>query len=241
MHGHEPTRMVQGKCNRGLRHPWRLALLLGTAFVLTIGCNPIQLAGWVFSPDPIEAPKCSLVIKGKEAKVVIIAAHAMLPSDYTLMRSDWELSQRLTQLLEERFKENQEQVKVVKPSQVKTYMNKNPKWRELPPQEIGKHFKADWVINLEINSISLFDKSSANFFYHGNADITVTVTDAHKPIGEGEVYALPYQVEYPKTNPLERSEMGVNQFRAKFIERIAKDLAQQFASHPPREKYDGGE
>jgi hypothetical protein len=32
--------------------------------------------------------------------------------------------------------------------------------------------------------------------------------------------------------------MNVNQFRAKLIDRVCKDLVQFFAAHPPRDKYD---
>jgi hypothetical protein len=231
MHGQARTaaRAAEG-------HPLRLAMLLG-ALILLVGCSPLQLAAFIFAPDSLEPAKCPLVIDGKEAKVVILAAHAStVPSNPMLMRADWDLGWRLTQLLEERYKENKERVKIIPPSQVKNYMNKHPHWRELPPQEVGKAFEADWVINLEINSISLFDRNR-NFFYHGSADIAVTVTDVHKPIGEGEVFSYPYQVEYPKS-PMEVTEVNAPQFRAQFIERIAKDMARWFAAHQPREKYD---
>jgi hypothetical protein len=218
---------------------WRLAALLGAAFLLTLGCNPIQTIGYFCMPDSMEPPKCLLAVKNKDVKVLIIAAHAgPLPSDPALMRSDSDISTRLTHVLEERYKENKDRVKVIPPSQVKTYMNAHPKWRELSPQDIGKHFDADWVINLEISSISLFDRSSANFFYHGSAEIQITVTDVHKPVGEGTVFDEPYQLEYPKGHPMERSEMSIPSFRQRFIERITKDMAQFFAAHPPRDKYD---
>jgi hypothetical protein len=222
-----------------MEHPWRLAALLGAAFLLTLGCNPIQTIGYFCAPDSMEPPKCPLAVKNKDIKVLIIAAHAgPLPSDPALMRSDWDISARLTHLLEEHYKENKDRVTVIPRSQVKNYMNAHPKWHELPPQDVGKHFGADWVINLEIASISLFDRSSANFFYHGKAEIQVTVTDVHKPVMEGTVWEDSYQVDYPKGHPMERSEMSVPSFRQRFIERIAKDLAQNFASHPPRDKYD---
>jgi len=239
---HEPTgRTVRlgGGGRRALKHPWRLAGLFVAAFALTLGCNPIQTIGYFCAPDSIEPPTCPLAVKGKDVKVLLIAAHAgPLPSDPALMRSDWDLNARLTHLLEDHYKENNDRVKVIPPSQVKNYMNSHPRWRELPPQEVGKHFDADWVINLEIMSISLFDRASANFFYHGNAEIQVTVTDVHKPVGEGGVFEESYQLEYPKSHPLERGEMSVPRFREKFVDRIAKDLARYFAAHPPRDKYD---
>jgi hypothetical protein len=218
-------------------HRFRLPLLLG-ALILLVGCSPLQILGFIFAPDPSEPPKCNLVIPGKESKVVLLCTHAdQAPTDPRLMRVDWDLGWRLTQLLEERFKENKDRVKIVPPNQVKNYMNKHPRWRDLPPQEIGKDFDADWVVNLEINSIGLYDRNR-NFFYHASADIMVTVTDAHKPVGEGEVFSEPYQIEYPKS-PMEVTDVNPTKFKAMFIDHIAKDLLLWLATHPPRDKCDG--
>jgi hypothetical protein len=235
---HELTRAVRPGRGPG-KFAAHLLALLGVALCAAPGCSPLQVLAYFISPDSMEQPKCKLTIPGKDAKLLIIAAHAgPLPSDPALMRSDWDISTRLTRLLEEHYKGNKDRVTVIPPSQVKTYMNRHPKWRELPPQDIGKHFEADWVINLEIGSISLFERSSANFFYHGSAEIQVTVTDVHKPVGEGTVFDEPYQLDYPKGHPMERGEMSIPSFRSRFIERIAKDLAQYFAAHEPRDKYD---
>src|SRR5437764_4012017 len=169
---HEPTRAVRGRGGWALTRVCGLVALLGAALLLMPGCSPLQVLAYFIAPDSMEPPHCTLTNKGKDVKVLIIAAHAgPLPSDPALMRSDWDLSGRLTRLLEERFKENKDRVKIIPPTQVKNYMNAQPRWRELPPQDVGKHFDADWVINLEIASISLSDRSSRNFFYHGKAEI----------------------------------------------------------------------
>jgi hypothetical protein len=233
----ETVRGEGGRGPRGIQHPWRLAALLAAAVGITAGCSPLQILGFIFSSDLTQAPKCPLTVPGKEAKVVIIAAHAdTLPSNPLLMQTDKDLAGRLTRILEERYKETKDKIKLVSPLELKNYMNKNPRWRDATPQEIGKHFGADWVINLEINSISLLDQKSMGFFYHGSADIQVTVTDAHKPVGEGQKFEDDYHLEYPK-NPVERTEVSLQAFRAKFIDRMAKDLAQYFASFPPEDRY----
>jgi hypothetical protein len=217
---------------------WRLAGLVLGAVVLGIGCNPLKMCYFIFEPDPIAPPKCPIACSGKDVKLVILTAHAgPLPTSPQLMRADWDLSWRLTQLLEERYRENKDRVTIVSPTQLKNYQNSHPGWRSLPPQEIGKHFKADYVLNLEINTIRLADRLNEKFLYQGFADITVTVTDVHKPVGEGEVFSFPYAVEYPKSTPLEVTEMGRQQFQAKLIDRIARDLVLFFAAHPSREKY----
>jgi hypothetical protein len=216
---------------------WRTWALLLAALGLTVGCSPFTLLGLLFSAGHLEQPDCPLTIDGKESKVVIVAAHANLPSNPALIPADWELTYKLTQILEARYKENGDKVKIVSPMQVKGYMSKNPRWREATPQEIGKHFGADYVVNLEIESISLYEKGSANFFYKGSAVISVTVTEVAKPVGEGQKWECPYQIAYPTGGIQEINEMSPGTFRTKFIDRIAKDMAKFFAAHEPSEKY----
>ncbi len=216
---------------------WRLGGLLLLAFGLTLGCNPLTNLAFLLAPDSQEQPKCVLTIPGKESTVVIFSTFGgPLPSNPMLIDTDWQLSYRLTQLLDELYKANKDRVKIVRPTQVKGYMNSHPKWRDQTPQDLGKHFAADFVINLEINNISLYDQKSANFFYHGNVDISVTVVDVSKPVGEGLIWEDVYQIEYPK-GPLEISEMSPGKFRQKFMDHIARELSQYFAAHEPREKY----
>src|SRR5262249_38891612 len=156
--------------------------------------------------------------KDKEVKIAIVAVHANPEIRSELTTVDRQIGQRLAQLLEERFKENKEKVTVVPPNQVYSYQNKRP--GGVTPHEVGKHFQADYVIPLEINSISLFE-GSYNQFYRGKADIAVTVTDVRKPVGEGEKFTQPYQCEYPSAQKfVETGDMPWAHFRARFVERI---------------------
>lgn len=231
----EPRRVGGGRAAR--EWPWRVAALVLGTFVLSFGCNPMTLTYFLFEPDHLEPPLCAIACEGKDVKVVLLAEHVNLPTNPILTQADSELSYRLTQLLEQRYKENKDRVQIVSTSDLKAYKNSHPKWKEQTAQEIGRHFKADYVISLEINDIRLYDPKNRQFFYHGYADIDLTVTDVHKPVGEGEKFRQPYSLEYPRA-PLERTDMTVNQFRAKLIDRICKDLVQFFAAHPPRDKYD---
>ncbi len=217
---------------------WLAVLVLGV--VALGGCNPLMLAA-LFAPDSVIPPRCPLTINGKEAKVVILCYHAKAaPSSPALSRADWDVGWRLNQVLQERFKENKDRVTIVPPNQVRTYQNKDPRWREKSPQEIGQHFGADFVLTLEIHNLRLVDDQpgNRNFFYKGHAEISVTVTNVHKEDGEGEVFADEYVSDYPRSgNPVEVTEVSESQFKARLIDRVARDLAQMFAAHPPRDKY----
>jgi hypothetical protein len=239
MHGQARTETVRGEGGRKpprVRHPWRLAALLAAAVGVTAGCSPLQLLGFWFSSDLSQQPKVALTIPGKDAKVLVVATHAgELPGHPLLMQADRDLANRLTRMLEERYKENKDRVKVVSPAEWKIYTNKHPRWSDKSPQKIGKDFNADWVIHLEINSLSMIDRRTRGF-YHGTAEIAVTLTDVRKPDGEGLRFDDFYRLDFPRT-PVEVSDVPPAIFLGRFLDRIAKDLAQNFATFPEQDKH----
>src|SRR5262245_23618093 len=210
------------------------ALLVGAA-LLSVGCSPLHAIAYFFTPEHREQPLCPLACADREVTVVVLANFATPPPHGPLFRSDEDLAVGVTRMLEAQFKENGEKVKLVAQGLVKAYQNKNPRWRELPPQDVGKHFKADYVINLEINSISLADPKNAAYLYQGRADVAVTLTDVSKPVGEGVKFDQPYSIQYPERGPMDRNDIGPVQFRALLLNRVAKDITYMFASHAPRE------
>jgi hypothetical protein len=221
----------------GANRRWTAAAVV-LGLVALGGCNPALMLAFLFPADTNLPPECPLTVEGGESKVVILTYHAGGgPGSALLSRVDSDLTWRLYQLLQNRFKENKDQVTLVPPNQVRNYQNSRPRWRDESPQKIGKHFKADFVLTLEIVDFRLTDKRNANFMYEGHAEINVTVTDAHKEVGEGEAFSQPYSIDYPRSTPALVGDMSLNQFRAKFIDRIAKELSQMFTPHPPRDKY----
>jgi hypothetical protein len=211
----------------------RIVVNLLTGQMNTAGVGQILLDGRAENTAGLLRADFPLTIPGKEAKVVIVPTFTDgPPPNALLMRTDRDLAALLTRLLEERYQESKEKVKVVSQRELRDDMNRNPRWRDVPSGEIGKHFHADWVIDLEIGSITLLDPKDSSFLYRGTADIQITVTDARKPIGEGLVWEKSYYLDYPR-DPRERSEMAPATFRGRFLERIAGDLAEFFTAHTP--------
>jgi hypothetical protein len=227
--------------NPAIKRRWLAAVLvLGVAALG--GCNPFMLAAFMFPMDRTIPPKCPLTVEGKDSKVLILCYHAgQPPSDPALNQADWNLGWRLNQVLQERFKENKDRVTLVTPNQVRTYKNKDLRWHEKTPQEIGRHFDADYVVTLEIHNLRLFDDQPGarnQGFYKGHAELAITVTDVHKPEGEGEVFADEYVTDYPRSQAIVGvTEVNAPQFRTRLIDFLARDLAQLFTAHPPRDKF----
>jgi hypothetical protein len=214
----------------------RLAGLLLAAAVLTLGCNPFLLPYFMFPFDNKFEPECKLTSPDKETRVVILVSTGP-ETRPELIRVDREMTVRLTQVLQQRFKENKEKVVMAYPSKVENFKDKHPQWRSLSPFEVGKKMDTDYVINLEINSMSLYE-SGLNQLFRGRAEISVSVTDLSKLDGESTVFSKEYSTEYPSRGPKDVNDSNPQQFRSEFMMHIAKDLSRFFSSYPTDEKYD---
>jgi hypothetical protein len=218
---------------------WRRAAVVLGMVVFSIGCNPAAMSYFLlFGKEDKNEPDCQIAVKGKEVKLVIVTAFAGLETRPELAQVDQELAERLAQVLKKRFQENKEKVAVVSPNQVKLFQSKHPDWREWPMRDIGKHFSADYVLSLEINTMSLYEKGSFNRLYHGQTEIALTVTDVAKPAGEDKKWDGMYATIYPNARgPIDAEGSSVVQFRMLFLNHVAKDISKRVTAYPNDERY----
>jgi hypothetical protein len=223
-------------------HAWRWAAVLLLGLIGSIGCNPIQMMSFIAYPvsENNQAPKlCSLAIDGKESKVLILAAHEDIVPNLAFRDAHRELSRRLAQLLEQRYKEGDEKIKIVPVSQVLNYMDNHEHWITESKKDLGKRFGADYVIFLELGPMTLYEKGSHLTLYRGNVEVHISVFDVHQADGEAMIHREVYSCTYPTSGP-EDAINGISApgFKLKFMDRVAKDLVQYFAAHPSRDKVD---
>lgn len=197
------------------------------------GCNLMALPFFLIpGAEPKHEARCKLVPhdEQKAARVVILSSCG-LETRPEFLRVDRELSRLMYMQLQDGFKKNQERVRLVAMSQVEKYKDDHPNWHSLSPEEIGKHFSADYVIELEINAMTLYEPGSANTLFRGHAEISIDVVDVRKP-AEGPIYKEEYSIDYPRARgPIPASEGSVSQFRQRFLSVIARELSWRFTSH----------
>ena len=210
--------------------------LLAALFLLTAfgaGCNLMALPFFLLpGMDPKHEAKCKLVPHddNKEAKVLILSSSG-LQTRPEFLRLDRELGRLLYVQLGEGFKKNKEKIKLVAMSQVEKYKDDRPNWQSLSPEEIGKDFHVDYVIDLETNAVSLYEPGSANTLFRGHAEISLNVVDVQKAT-EGPIYREEYTIDYPRARgPIPASESNLSQFRQRFLSTIARELSWRFTAH----------
>ncbi len=216
--------------------PWYwAAFVLGTMWV-SIGCTPASLSMFFmpFVDDKI-APICKLADKKIEKTICVVASFASQEVRSELMPSDGELADLVTVQLRKRTLENKEKIKVLPPSKVRSLQNLSG---EMPsPAGIAKECKADYVISIEIQTMSLYEKSSYQQLYRGNIDMMVRVLDASKPADEGVIFTEAYRCEYPGARgPMDAGEMSIMAFRTRFLNKVASEVARYFTAYPREER-----
>jgi hypothetical protein len=219
-----------------LRRRWWCGVCL-LALVGT-GCNVLEALFFIFGPEPkIPAQLKQLASEDKNKEVtVLILASGGLETRSELIRADRDLVNLLTRHLREGCKYNKEKVKVISPSKVEKFQSDHPDWQKWDDVDIGSHFKADYVIDLEINSLSLYEKSSLNQLYRGRAEITVKLIDMKNP---DDLQTKFYTGQYPGDirPPVEVGDSNPLEFRRAFLDHVAKQIAWYFTSHPTDEEH----
>jgi hypothetical protein len=219
------------------RNYWLLPGFILVA-VLCTGCNVLSIPFFLMmGMDPQREPECRLAAKDREVKVVVLAYSSGVETRPEFIRVDRDLSRLLAQWLQKGFKDNKEKVTLVSPSKVEKFKDDHPNWETMNLEEIARHFEADYVINLEVESLSLYEKGSGNQLYLGRAAIGVSVVDMNQP-GEGAIFQKMYTCQYPEVRgPIPVSDKPVQQFRLEFLMYIAKHLSWYFTAHPISEDF----
>src|SRR5947209_1345545 len=216
----------------------RLAGLLALATVLGTGCNPLLLGEFLF---PGLAPKNQPTLMKlkpppeKEVARVVIIASAPIDTSAEFVRVDRELTGALTKHIKNAYEANKQKINIISSRKVEQFKDDHPDWHTMELAEIGKRFGADYVIHLEIQSMSLYERGSANLMFRGRASIGVAAVDMKHQ--EDDAVKQQFESTYPTDarGPVAVSDTNLIEFKTKFIESIAQRLTMYFVEHDTKD------
>jgi hypothetical protein len=215
----------------------RRAVWTTLAAVFTLGCSPLSTIAFIFGDDPTKPAEYPLTFKdgpkkGKEVVVAVFISSA--PGiGQPFAGSEGKLAYDIAKKLPEMAKlgKTPQKLVVLEPSLVNKFKMDNPTWKQgMHPSEWGRKLHVDFVIDIQLESMSLYQPGSLNQLYEGQADVTVDVYDVDVGPGEPKYnYVLPFK--YPHTHPLAVDNIPQNRFKQDFLEHLAAEISMKHIEH----------
>lgn len=220
---------------------WGRRVVWGTlAAVVAVGCNPLTMAGFLLHRDtklPAEYPFYTKDEKKelKKDEVTVAVFSGLNPGAvYEFAGGDRELATMFTKRFNLEAKMGKEKISVVPPADVDKFKMANPNWKGMHPTAWGKKLGVDYVLEVNVGNISVYQPGSGNLVYEGRAEVSVDVYEVSKPGGEPKhKYIHPYI--FPKTGMFAASDVPLNKFKMMFLDRLASELVLKHIDHKPSE------
>lgn len=217
-----------------------LVVAIILASMASSGCNLLSIPYFLFfMPDPkTEAEIQKIAAKDKKTeKKVLILTYGKLDLRPELLNSDREIAYNLEKHLKLLTSANSEKVTVIPARKAEEYKSTHPDWLDRDPAEVGKHFKADYVIYIEVNSLSIYEHGSGGTLYRGRADINITLIDVNNPDESHPprnfTCAFPREARMQITS----TDQSPMEFRQTFLDYVGRRLSWKFTAHPTRDDF----
>jgi hypothetical protein len=212
---------------------WRRWVIgLGFLAAASMGCSPSTL-WFLMRGDDKRDPAIPLPAKeGKSEVTVAVLANAdpMLGMDPYFAGSERELAALIGQRMAEETKDARRPIRVIDPARVEGLKGTlGQDWRTLNAAGMAafaKKLGADYVIDLTLSSMSIFQPEFGREFYQGRAQLQVTVWDADKT-------DAPYESYHHSSIGEQKSTAALNPagYRTWFIKEVATEIAYRHIPH----------
>jgi len=189
------------------------------------GCNAVMLMGYLIGGPPTTDPdfhvRTKQTLEGKNKKnVVLVYCFAPKELKWDNESVDYDIAKHVAHRL------LQNKIKVVDPDQVYAWLDRNDKWRKTA--EIGKHFKVEYVVHIDVKDYTLFETNSPNL-YRGQADIIVNVVKMNEDKTDGHViYTAPIKSAFPTRAPKDSSEISFAEFKKNYLSALSEEVGRLF-------------
>lgn len=217
--------------NRKRLRKW--SVLLGALALAGAGCSPSSL-GWLLK-DTHTKPEYPLPPReGKKEIVVLVMASksANLAADPMFATVDGELAGLVNRTLTMETKDAKHPMRCIEQSKLQSFKTSSRSdWRTMSPVTIGTELGADYVIDLNITSMTIFSKELAREYCQGRASVDISVYDTAQP--DKILQQFPHHSMQQEKSTL---SMPPEHYRRWFTERLARELAWRHIPHDSNER-----
>ena len=228
--------------NRSNVGKWARRTVLGTLLAaMAIGCSPLNLAGFLFARPEVVPAAHPLTFakdgpkKDKEEVVVVVLTQAAGGGNPQFATADRDLASRIAKQLPEQAKENKDKklkVRVISPTQVDKFKMSNPKWKDMSRGDIGQKLGADYVLEVYLEKMRLYEPGSLNSIYKGGAEVSVSIYEVG---AEGGDFKDKYEFSfvYPKGGGRDAAALPEGEFKKLFLENLTSEIVRHHVDSRP--------
>ncbi len=228
---------------KAARSSWLfLCVVLGIGLSLgSTGCNPLGVftfAAYLTGQDLEERIAFKFP---QDARRVAVITYSPYSARQELGPVDRELNDRVSRRIADYFDSKRMRYKkeVILASKVQQFQNEHPDWVKWEKGEIGRALKADYLVYIDIQALSIYEEASHRTLYKGHAEMTVSVVrilpDAQETVFNGKFIV----VDYPtKMRSVPTSDITLPRFREGFIDAMAKQVSWLFTPHETGDTFD---
>ncbi len=197
------------------------ALGLGIA-LMTSGCAQFVLLGLLLGGPPSIEPtfdtETGESMIGNDSTVTVVC-YADPEIRYRHSKIDTELATMVARALQANT------ILVTEPDRVRAWLDRNRDWETA--DEIGREFKTDYVIELELVSFDLYQPHSATLF-RGNAEVHVNVHKMKEDGTSERIFHNVVTLQYPTHSPRSTAETTELSFKRDFLSRLTETIGFNF-------------
>ena len=211
---------------------WFLLFTLAVLAIITNGCNILAYPFYLFAPASTTKtiPAEFDGLDGRSVAIIIVAKES-------LRYEHPHLRVQLSKIIASELKKHLDDIKIVSADRIVRYQDANLDWESMDRTKLGKHFGADFVLQVTLANYAMRYPGSANL-YRGNIVAEAELFDASRPPQQARVWRKPeIEVSYPEEGrPVGRINDEIRGMREKTDRRFAKLLVRFFRKYKVKVK-----
>ncbi len=218
----EERKTTLGRAQPSTRRRWLGLLGACLSLVLMAGCQQFVILSYLIGGPPSIEPdfdkETGLSMKKKEKTVAVVC---FAPKEMLLEfpHIDHEIAAQLS------YRLGENKIAIIKPDYVRAWVESHPKW-ELA-EEIGNQFKADYVIEVELSTFSLFEGTSTTL-YRGRTEADIHVTEMDESGHGDRIYSKDLDFHFPIRVQRSSTEQELLPFKREYISRLSEKIGWMF-------------
>ncbi|MBQ16018.1 MAG: hypothetical protein CMJ65_02710 [Planctomycetaceae bacterium] len=178
----------------------------------------------IHGPPSIEPDFDSRTGKSMTAKDVKVAVICEAPLE--LQHDFGKIDRELGKFLSFRLREHQ--ITSVHHELVQAWIDENSQWDT--PTELGAALKVTYVIHIEVEKYSLFEKNNQNLL-RGRTEGLISVYEMSKDGTGKRIYTRDFRTQHPRLAPRSTYNTTPSTFKREYLSRLSDHLGWYFYEH----------